>query len=45
MAKLRVDWKGNSRVEIIASYDYYDYNNKQPSASNGNLYINVFWNF
>lgn len=45
MAKLRINWKGSSRAEIIASYDFYDYNNKQPSTSNGNLYINVFWNF
>lgn len=45
MAKLRVDWKSNSRVEITASYDYYDYYDKQPSASNRNLFINVFWNF
>ncbi len=45
MARLRVHWKGSSRVEVIASYDYYDYNNKQPSTSNGSIYINVFWNF
>jgi hypothetical protein len=45
MARFRVNWKGNSRVEIITSYDYYDYNDKQPPASSGNIYINVFWNF
>ncbi len=45
MAKLKVDWKNSSRIEIVTSYDYYDYNNKQPSSSSGNLYINVYWNF
>lgn len=45
MARLRIDWKNSSRIEIVTSYDYYDYNNKQPTTSNGNLYINVYWNF
>ena len=45
LARLRVDWKTSSRVEVTASYDYYDYNGKQPSTSSGNLFINVFWNF
>jgi hypothetical protein len=44
-AKLKIDWKNSSRIEIVTSYDYYDYNNKQPSTANGNLYINVYWNF
>ena len=45
MAKLNVNVKDNSRVEIVGSYDYYDYYKSQPSSSNANLYINVFWNF
>jgi hypothetical protein len=45
MAKLNVNVKENSRIEIIGSYDYYDYYKLQPSSSNANLYINVFWNF
>lgn len=43
-AKFRVYLKDNSLVEIISSFDYYSYGNKIPSASNGNLYINVLWN-
>ena len=45
VAKLNVNVKDNSRIEIVGSYDYYDYYKSQPSSSNANLYVNVFWNF
>jgi hypothetical protein len=45
LVKLNVDFKNNSRIEFVGSYDYYDYYGKQPSSSTGNLYINVYWNF
>jgi hypothetical protein len=44
-AKLRVYMNDNSLVEVISSYDYYSYGNQIPNASNGNLYVNVVWNF
>jgi hypothetical protein len=45
VAKLNIDFKNNSRIEFIGSYDYYDYYGAQPSNSSGNLFINVYWNF
>jgi hypothetical protein len=43
--KLKVDWRKNSRIEIMASYDYYRYSDSTPPSQNGNLFINVVWNF
>jgi hypothetical protein len=43
--KFRVYLKDNSLVEIISSYDTYSYGNNIPTESNGNLYVNVLWNF
>jgi len=45
VARLRMGLNKNSLIEINASYDYYDYNDRSPSASNGNVYVNVIWNF
>ncbi len=44
-AKLKINWKGNSRVEILGSYDYYRYSDATPSSSNSSLYVNAVWNF
>ncbi len=45
-AKLQLIWKGNSRVEILGSYDYYRYgDNVTPPSSNSNLYVNAVLNF
>ncbi len=45
MMRLRVDILRNSYVDLIASYDTYDYGNTLPGTSNGNLYMVVQWNF
>lgn len=45
MARFRVALNDNSLIEIISSYDFYRYGEIQPSSSNGNLYVNVRWNF
>jgi hypothetical protein len=45
IAKLRMNVKKNSLIEVNASYDYYEYNDRFPSTSNGNVYVNVIWNF
>jgi hypothetical protein len=45
LAKLKMSLKKNSMVEINVSYDFYDYNNRFPSASNGNVYLTAVWNF
>jgi hypothetical protein len=45
MGRFRVLLNDNSMIEIISSYDFYRYGNIQPSSSNGNLYMNVRWNF
>lgn len=44
-AKLKINWKGNSRLEILGSYDYYRYSDKTPGSSNSSLYVNAVWNF
>jgi hypothetical protein len=43
--KFRVYMKDNSVIEMIYSYDTYSYSGNLPSTSNGNLYVNVLWNF
>ncbi|MGH2575728.1 MAG: hypothetical protein ACRDFC_08540 [Ignavibacteria bacterium] len=45
VAKLRLEFKRNSLIEVITSYDYYTYGSGLPGDSNGNLYMNVIWNF
>ncbi len=45
IGQLRAYVTNNSYIELIASYDFYDYDNLAPNSSNGNLYINVLWNF
>ena len=44
-ARLRVEWKRNSNIEILGSYDYYEYGDGSPRSENGNIYINASWNF
>jgi hypothetical protein len=44
-ARLRVQWKNNSRVEVLGSYDYYKYGDQTPSTQNSNIYINAILNF
>ncbi len=44
-AKLKINWRENSRVEILGSYDYYRYGDTTPPSSNSNLYVNAVWNF
>jgi hypothetical protein len=44
-AGLRIYWKRNSNVEILGSYDYYKYGDNTNPAENGNISINVNWNF
>lgn len=45
LGELRMYINNNSYVEIVASYDNYNYDNSAPNSSNGNLYVNVLWNF
>lgn len=45
MARFKIEMPDNSRIEINGSYDYYKYGNLQPSTVNGNVYINLYWNF
>lgn len=44
-ARLRLWWKQNSTVEAVYSYEYYKYGDDTPPAENGNVNINVVWNF
>ncbi|MCI0448760.1 MAG: hypothetical protein L0Y79_03105 [Chlorobi bacterium] len=44
-ARLRVEWKRNSRIEVLGSYDYYRYGDETPSSQNENVYINAVFNF
>ena len=44
-ARLRVEWKRNSRIEILGSYDYYRYGGNSPSSQNSNVYFNAIFNF
>ncbi len=44
-ARLRFEWKNNSRIEIIGSYDYYSYGDNTPGSNNSNIYLNANWNF
>lgn len=44
-ARLRVEWKRNSNIEILGSYDYYEYGDGSPRSENGNIYIIARWNF
>ena len=43
--RLKIEWKRNSRIEILGSYDYYEYGDATPSTQNSTLYINASWNF
>jgi len=45
MARLKILLNDNSLIEVISSYDFYRYGDIQPSSTNGNLYVNVRWNF
>jgi hypothetical protein len=44
-ARFGFELRDNSRIEILASYDYYRYADKTPPTQNGNLLINAVWNF
>lgn len=44
-ARLKVEWKHNSNIEIIGSYDYYRYGDGTPGSENSNIFINANWNF
>jgi hypothetical protein len=44
-ARLKVEWKHNSRIEILGSYDYYSYGDETPPSRNSNVYINAIFNF
>ncbi len=44
-ARLKVEWKQNSNIEIIGSYDYYRYGDGSPGSENSNVFINANWNF
>lgn len=43
--KLRAEWKRNSIIELLGSYDYYSYGDGTPGSDNGNIYLNASWNF
>jgi hypothetical protein len=43
--RLRADIQKYSYIDLIASYDTYNYGNTLPSTSNGSLYLTVQWNF
>ena len=43
--KLRAEWKRNSVIELICSYDYYRYGDGNPGTDNGNIYLNASLNF
>ncbi len=45
IVRLRLDYKRASLLELITSYDKYDYGNGIPGTSNVNLFINILWNF
>jgi hypothetical protein len=42
---LKIEWKRNSRIEILGSYDYYRYGDETPPNENSSLYLNAVWNF
>lgn len=44
-ARLKVEWKQNSNIEIIGSYDYYRYGDGSPGSENSNIFINANLNF
>lgn len=45
VGRIKAYIKNNSYIELVASYDFYNYDGTAPNSSNGNLYINVLWNF
>jgi hypothetical protein len=45
VGQVRAYIKNNSYIELVASYDFYNYDGTAPNSTNGNLYINVLWNF
>ena len=45
VGQLRMYISNKSYIEMVASYDYYNYGSSAPRSSNGNLFINVLWNF
>jgi len=43
--KIRAEWKRNSVIELLGTYDYYRYGDGSPGSDNGNVYLNASWNF
>lgn len=43
--KIRAEWKRNSVIELLGTYDYYRYGDGSPGSDNGNIYLNASWNF
>lgn len=35
----------HSYLELVASYDYHQYEDPLQNTSNGNIYLNILWNF
>jgi len=45
VGRLRLEYKKNSFLELVANYDRYEYGGASPSANNLNLFVNALWNF
>lgn len=43
--KFKLNWRENSRIELLASYDFYRYGDGSPRSQNGNIFVNAVWNF
>lgn len=43
--RIKAEWKRNSMIELIGSYDYYRYGDGSPGSDNGNIYLNASLNF
>lgn len=45
VAKFKAEFNSVSYIEVIGSYDFYRFPDESVNSSNGNIIINVMWNF